>query len=270
MKKSEALSRIQKQIDAIPSLKVAGRKEPGFTKWNRDTTVMLGYVFGSDQDHVSQFTSVRYSLGAISSRTPESSFVNAFNRGLDGAEAVLQSMITEITEFWPEDAPEPGGSLHSVKLGKPRLFIGSSVEGLRVAEALQLNLEYSAEVTLWSQGVFGLSLGTLEGLVGDAESFDFAILVLTPDDVTTKRNQPGNTPRDNVLFELGLFMGALGRERTFIVHPRDVTMDLPSDLAGVTCATFERNRQDGNMQAAVGGPSTKVKETIGKLGRRAG
>ena len=271
MKKSDALVRIQKQIDAIPALKAAGRKDPGFAKWNRDTTVMLSYVFGSDKDHTSQFTSLRYSIGAASSMTPESSYVDAFNRGLDLAEAVLQSMFTEISEYWPDEAQEPPTpAAPAAKPGKPRVFIGSSAEGLRVAEALQLNLEYIAEVTLWSQGVFGLSLGTLEALVAAAASFDFAILVLTPDDVTNRRDRSSNTPRDNVLFELGLFMGVLGRERTQIVHPRDVHMDLPTDLAGVTCATFEQTRQDGNMQAALGAPSTKIKETVTKLGRRVG
>lgn len=47
----------------------------------------------------------------------------------------------------------------------PRIFIGSSVEGLRVAEVIQLALEHVAECTIWSQGVFGLSMGTLESLV---------------------------------------------------------------------------------------------------------
>jgi predicted nucleotide-binding protein len=270
MQKTEALARIQKQIDAIPEVRAAGRKAPAFARWNRDTTVLLGYVFGTDHQNLEHFSSVRYSLGAISSLTPESAFVDAFNRGLSGAEAVLQSMQTEIREFWPNDSASPSGATPEARKGKPRLFIGSSVEGLKFAEALQVNLEFAAEVTVWYQGVFGLSLGTLEALVAEASGFDFAVLVLTPDDVSTQRDKTGNGPRDNVLFELGLFMGALGRERTFIVRPRDVDMQMPSDLAGVTCATFEPNRQDGNVQAAVGAPSTKVKDAISRLGRRAG
>src|SRR5262249_39111506 len=91
---------------------------------------------------------------------------------------------------------------------RPRAFIGSSREGLPIAEAIQQNLDYSCEATIWYQGVFGLGGGTLESLVDRLESFDFAILVLTPDDVTVSREQTQQSPRDNVLLELGMFLGA--------------------------------------------------------------
>lgn len=147
---------------------------------------------------------------------------------------------------------------------RPRIFIGSSVEGLPVAEALQLGLDHDAETTLWSQGVFGLSHGTLEDLVRASREFDFAVLVLTPDDLTIRRGTTGNSPRDNVIFELGLFMGALGRARTFIVYCRDTKPELPSDLAGVTPATYA-SRADGNVQAALGAACTQIKRAISEV-----
>lgn len=149
-------------------------------------------------------------------------------------------------------------------LHRPRLFIGSSTEGLQVAKALQVGLDHSAEVALWSQGVFGLSQGNLEELVRASREFEFAALVLTPDDLLERRGQAGNSPRDNVIFELGLFMGALGRDRTFIVYCRDEALQLPSDLAGVTAATFGR-RSDGNMRAAVGVACTLIEDAIEKV-----
>ena len=144
---------------------------------------------------------------------------------------------------------------------RPRVFIGSSTEGINTAEIIQLGLERVAECTIWSQGVFGLSLGTLENLVNGVSKFDYGVLVLTPDDLTTKRNATTNTPRDNVLFELGLFMGALGREHTFIVYGRDDNLDLPTDLAGVAAATFAR-RADNNLEAALGPVCTRLKREM--------
>jgi len=66
---------------------------------------------------------------------------------------------------------------------RPSIFIGSSTEGLKIAKYIQVLLDHSCEVTIWSQGVFGLGEGPLESLVLAAEKFDFAILVLTADDM---------------------------------------------------------------------------------------
>jgi predicted nucleotide-binding protein len=92
---------------------------------------------------------------------------------------------------------------------RPSLFIGSSTEGSRIAKALQVLLDHACEVTVWNQGVFGLSQGTLESLVNALDEFDFAVLALTADDLVISREQESSAPRDNVLFELGLFMGGL-------------------------------------------------------------
>jgi len=146
---------------------------------------------------------------------------------------------------------------------QPRVFIGSSSEGKAIADAIQVGMDRDAEVTVWDQGAFGLSKGTLENLVELPEDFDFAVLVLTPDDLVQKRGSARNSPRDNVLFELGFFMGALGRERTFMVYSRDDPPELPSDLAGITAATFGQ-RSDGNLQAAVGAVCTQLLDAIRK------
>ena len=145
---------------------------------------------------------------------------------------------------------------------KPKVFIGSSSEGHAIARHLQLGLEYVVECTIWSQGVFGLSRGNLENLVEAAPQFDFAVLVLTPDDLVTKREASGNIPRDNVIFELGLFMGVLGRDKTFMVSCREDILELPSDLAGVQRATYGR-RGDGNLEAAMGPVCTRLQQAMG-------
>ena len=150
---------------------------------------------------------------------------------------------------------------------RPTLFVGSSSEGLKVARAIQVLLDQSCEVTIWSQGIFGLSEGTLESLVSALDDFDFAALVLTPDDLLTSRNESSSAPRDNVLFELGLFMGALGRNRTFIIYDRSAKLKLPSDLAGVNAATYEPH-SSGNLQSSLGAATTRIDDQIAKLGVR--
>jgi hypothetical protein len=103
---------------------------------------------------------------------------------------------------------------------KPRLFIGSSSENLEVAYAVQENLEAVAEVTVWTQGVFNPSKYNLESLADALFETDFGVFVFAPNDVTSMRGQERATVRDNVVFELGMFVGRLGRERCFILVPR--------------------------------------------------
>lgn len=158
--------------------------------------------------------------------------------------------------------PPPPTSAEPERSRQPRAFIGSSTEGLTIAEAIQLGLEAVAECTIWNQSAFGLTRTTIEGVVDIAGEFDFAVLVLTADDMLTKRGKSSFAPRDNLLFELGLFTGALGRARTFIVYCRDEELELPSDLRGVTAATFAR-RSDGNLHAALGPVCTRIKRAMG-------
>jgi predicted nucleotide-binding protein len=118
---------------------------------------------------------------------------------------------------------------------KPRVFIGSSVEGLSVAYALQENLEHDVEATVWPQGAFSPSDFVLSALLDALENYDFGIFVFTPDDVVHMRGQDHPAVRDNVLFELGLFTGGLGVRRTAIVLPNGQEQPrLPTDLLGLT------------------------------------
>lgn len=115
-----------------------------------------------------------------------------------------------------------------------RVFIGSSTEGLGVAQAVRSLLASDAKVTMWNEGFFRQGIGFLETLVSSLNKFDFAIIIATADDLTLVRGDFRFSPRDNILFELGLFMGHLGRHRTFLIHPRGEDVNLPSDFLGVT------------------------------------
>ncbi len=148
---------------------------------------------------------------------------------------------------------------------KPRIFLASSVEGLDVANAINECLDYDAEVVHWKDS-FKLSTQTIEELQERARTVDFAIFVFTPDDVSTIREKSHPVARDNVLFELGLFIGSLSKERCFIVKPRDVELHFPTDLLGLTPADFNGNRSDNDLSMAVNAPCNKIQKEIVRLG----
>lgn len=184
-------------------------------------------------------------------------------------ETNLEPRVTDTTQ--PDSTPpaptNAQASTPAPRAGNPMVFIGSSAEGLGVAENLQLHLERVTQSKIWSQGIFEPSMGSLEDLCNKAKLFDFAIFVFTPDDLSTKRGETKLAPRDNVLFELGLFMGTLGRDRVYYLYCRGQDIDLPTDLAGITPLTYEEH-EDGDLEAALGPVATRVKKKFLELGRR--
>lgn len=121
---------------------------------------------------------------------------------------------------------------------KPRIFIGSSGEGLKVAEYIKHKLQKAEfEVFLWTDDIFKANSSVLETLLKEASLFDFGIMVATKDDFTIKRDKEFTTARDNVVFEFGLFLGRLGTNRSFVIQEKGT--ELPSDLYGITVPRFE-------------------------------
>jgi hypothetical protein len=158
------------------------------------------------------------------------------------------------------EASEKVGGAH-----RPSLFIGSSTEGLEFARAARGLLNQDVEVTLWNEGFYRLGATFIETLIYGLPRFDFALLVVTPDDFVRIREVEGFGPRDNVIFELGLFMGRLGRSRTFLLHQTDAVR-IPTDLSGMAAATYDWPRTDNNHQAAIAAACDMIRNTIRDLG----
>lgn len=151
-----------------------------------------------------------------------------------------------------------------------KVFFGSSNEGKRVAERLAARLESygSVESRVWTQGVFDIGTHVLDGLIQHASLTDFAILVLSPDDKVESRDVLSQAPRDNVIFELGLFIGAVGKNRTYMVQPEGTLLKLPSDLVGITQVRYNSERLDGDLNAALSPAALSIHDQIQKIGTR--
>ena len=146
------------------------------------------------------------------------------------------------------------------------VFIASSSEGLPVSYALQAGLEDAAEVTVWTQNVFAPSEYILESSLKRLAATDFGIFVFAPDDTARIRGSEHAVVRDNVVFELGLFVGRLGRKRSIVVAPRTKELRLPTDLLGMTVIDFDADRQDENLRAALGPASVELRALFAALG----
>lgn len=141
--------------------------------------------------------------------------------------------------------------------GMPSIFIGASSEANELTEQLVAALTGGGDVHVvpWFDA-FDLGFSALEDLAARIEEVDFAALLLVPDDKVTRRQAQHDVPRDNVVFELGLFMGKLSRTRAFALVEEGVT--LPSDLQGVTVVRFQRD--------AIGAAAERITKRMRDLG----
>jgi len=141
------------------------------------------------------------------------------------------------------------------------IFIGSSSEGIKAAEAVQVLLGTQEFDTLvWNQGIFGLGKSILEELISFLDKCDFAIFILTADDLLTSKGHNYNIIRDNVLFELGLFIGRLGRLKTFIVHDSSADTKIMSDLSGILYTSFDGAKPSLNI--SLGPAISRIRQQI--------
>ena len=145
---------------------------------------------------------------------------------------------------------------------KPTLFIGSSSESLDIAFAAQENLDDCSEPIVWKQGLFEVSKYVLESLLDALDDAKFGLFVFAPDDLTAIRGKEMRTTRDNVIFELGLFIGRLGREHSFVLMPKDADLHLPIDLIGLNTLTFAMPKDPNRLVAALGPACNKVRRAI--------
>lgn len=147
------------------------------------------------------------------------------------------------------------------------LFVGSSKEGLPIASAFAAAIPADvASIALWSEGVFGASHFPIEDLVALLQNADFAALFATADDTVITRGKEFSAPRDNIVFELGLFMGAITRCRTFLIVPNGIDVKIPSDLMGINTVRYDP--KGASPDVVVKSAAEEVVHMIRKLGAR--
>jgi len=189
---------------------------------------------------------------------------------------VSEAELFAIGKVYPEVylciARELSRRLHqrNAHIGAPRdrirLFVISSVESLPVARALENAFAHDNFLTtVWTNGVFRASSYAVDSLIETVEASDFAVAIAHADDTTTTRGQDWPVPRDNVVFELGLFMGHLGRDRAVLMESRDHGVKLPSDLSGITTIPY-RYQPGGDMAALMAPACNQLRDHILRLG----
>lgn len=153
-------------------------------------------------------------------------------------------------------------------MAKPRIFLGSSGQQEQLLKSLARGLADVAEVVPWTTS-FNPGVSTLERLLELTHEVEFAAFLFAQDDWTSRTTAdavagtPQASPRDNVVFEAGLFGGVLGMRRTFIVHAEGAK--LPTDLLGLTCVRYDTSTTTAGVRAI----NQKLRQAIEHEGRTA-
>ena len=238
--KAQAKERIQRAADEIPTLLSLPRCSQDFTKWHRNTRIALQNTFGKNSQHVGSFRRIRYSSMSFIVGAPDYQIraddQKAYESGLQRANAILESMIEEIEEYWQDDVQPP------VVDRQPSVF-----EALATNQVFIVHGRDEATKQMVARFLEGLGLDPvilqeqpnegrtiIEKFEESAETVGFAVILGTPDDVGALSDDSANLQprmRQNVVFELGYFTHALGRKRVCVLLKGDV--ERPSDYDGV-------------------------------------
>ena len=145
--------------------------------------------------------------------------------------------------------------------GKRKIFIGSSKEGLDVARKIKASLKYDAHVDTWADGLFDKpGQAYIEVIENILNKYEYGIFVFTPDDKVFSRGRISQMPRDNVIFEYGMFLGRHTRKKAFFIVPRGMDLKIMTDVLGITSLDYDSSNT--NLQSAVSDACDQIRAII--------
>jgi two-component system invasion response regulator UvrY len=149
---------------------------------------------------------------------------------------------------------------------QPVVFIGSSGENLEKAKAIQAALQPLCKPSLWQQGIPNMgtpALGSLATVLRHKRP-DFAVFVVGAEDLPASKDPKANNSRDNIIFELGMLIGAISKERIFMVIDECADLHIPAGLAGIKTSKFSPSFRS-TMETVLGPACNEIKKAIKKF-----
>ena len=232
--KDRSIERLSKLQSEIEPLKKGARFSPQFQKWSRDTEVAISFTFPDKPEYLDDFKRISYFPIVISNGTTCYEEKQAYVQGLEAAASKLESMIDEIKEYWEDDESRIAAS--ETSFSEPEttneiFVVHGKDDGAKETVARFLSRLELEPVILHEQASQGRTI--IEKFEQYAQ-VRFAVVLLTPDDLCSPSDQSETArfrARQNVILELGFFVGKLGRQRTFALLKGDV--EIPSDYDGI-------------------------------------
>lgn len=246
MEKQKAISKLERQLRDVESMRQKTLKSLEFQKWHRDTKVALENIFGKKNEHVYEFSWISYRRISRVHNLSQARHHQAYLEGLGKAEVLLKSFVDEITDYWPEE----GLQVEEEEVAGPAqtgmdVFVidgGDEPAGQEVAEVVeQLGLK-AVVMPEQTKGEHNI-IEKFEDGAGEYAHIGFAVVLLEPDDENAAGDEEerhmGHASQ-NVIFEFGFIEGRLGSKRICALVKGDIEepsetgalLHIPMDEAG--------------------------------------
>ena len=240
MDKSEAISILRDLKEHISVLRTLSMKSPEFAKWHRDTEIAIEKIFGKDSRNIKDFNSVRYHLSVVSSSTTEARFQGRYVEGLNEAGAILESMIDELIKYGDEPKSKTEGLPKEQQLSNEVFIVHGKDEAMKQSVARLLERLDLKPIILHEKANEGKTI--IQKFI-DYSNVSFAIVLLSPDDIAYPKDKTSKDSkfraRQNVILELGFFLGKLGMKHVTTLFRETENFEIPTDYSGVIYTPFD-------------------------------
>lgn len=225
--KELAIKRLEDSLDQLSPLKEFEYDNAQFKGWRRDTRIAVEYVFGKDSKEVEEFESISFRSSVLSPEAMQAGYL----RGLLSAEATLQSMIRQVQTYWADEMPQVRKAQPNQRNANSRevFIVHGRDDGARETVSRFVEKIGLKPVVLAEKPSKGRTI--IEKFEAHAD-VGYVIVLMTADDRgALEGEEPRPRARQNVIFELGFFVGRLGREHVCALTQGDP--EIPSDYEGV-------------------------------------
>ena len=237
-KKEKSIKSLKELIDQLQNVRNKDRFSKEFTDWNELAKSRIRSIFSKESDNLIEFKDIIYNPSVLSSRTPENVRNDAFQNGLEQAEAMLLAMVDEVDNWFDDEVIEISTKESSDIEDTGKIFIvyGHDKLALHSAKTLIYELGLKPITVTPGESEGGYIFSTIERLANEC---CFALVLLTPDDEGKSKSEKDykDRARQNIIFEWGYFNGIYGIKRVCAAYKKGVEM--PSDMEGIFYYPFK-------------------------------
>ena len=197
--------------------------------------MIIRRICGDDSDYISDFVDIYfYPLYPDPSKQDK---LDTWNLSKDQSSNIINTIKEEILLFADEDG-EPAESTDTGPMSDKIFVVHGHDEELKLSVTLTLEKLDLNPIILHEMPNKGRTI--IEKFT-DYSDVGFAVVLLSPDDIahTVNADDESYRARQNVVLELGFFLGKLGRPRVATIHREHKNFKMPSDYDGVIFTPYD-------------------------------